>query len=96
MTKSFIAGIAAAVMVAAVPGTASAVATGATSAADTVQQLQSSGYHVILNKTGDKALEMCHVLSVRPGHPVTETVPAGGGDTVQKVVYTPVYVDVDC
>jgi hypothetical protein len=96
MTKSIIPGIVAAIMVAAVPGTASAVATGSANAAETVQQLQSSGYHVILNKAGDEALEMCRVLSVRPGHPVTETVPAGGGDTVQKVVYTPVFVDVDC
>jgi hypothetical protein len=34
------------------------------------------------------------VTSIRTGQAVTETVPAGGGDTMQKVLYTPVYVDV--
>jgi hypothetical protein len=37
---------------------------------------------------------LSHVTAIRPGTPVTETVPAGGGDTEQKVLYTPVYVDV--
>ena len=48
----------------------------------------------ILNKVGSEPLSLSHVTSIRPGTPVTETVPAGGGDTEQKVLYTPVYIDV--
>jgi hypothetical protein len=94
--RILVAAIAAAGALTALPGTASAVVAGAPDAAQTVQQLQADGYHVVLDKTGDDPLDQCRVLSVRPGHAVTETVPAGGGDTMQKVVYTPVYVDVDC
>jgi hypothetical protein len=75
-------------------GMATAATTGPVDAATTIHDLQASGYRVILNKVGAEALSACHVTSIRPGQPVTETVPAGGGDTVQKVVYTPVYVDV--
>jgi CMP-2-keto-3-deoxyoctulosonic acid synthetase len=94
--RIILAAMAAAGVLTALPGTASAVVTGAPDAATAVQQLQADGYHVILNKTGDEPLSQCRVLSVQPGHAVTETVPAGGGDTVAKVVYTPVYVDVGC
>ncbi|MDT4924125.1 MAG: hypothetical protein QOG01_1838 [Pseudonocardiales bacterium] len=76
------------------PGMATAATTGPVDAATTIHDLQASGYRVILNKVGAEPLSACHVTSIRPGQPVTETVPAGGGDTVQKVVYTPVYVDV--
>jgi hypothetical protein len=44
----------------------------------TIHDLQASGYRVILNKVGAEALSACHVTSIRPGQPVTETVPAGG------------------
>jgi NADPH:quinone reductase-like Zn-dependent oxidoreductase len=77
-------------------GTAAAVATSPQNAAATIQELQSKGYRVILNKVGGEPLSQCSVTSIRRGHAVTETVPAGGGDTQQKVVYTPVYVDVGC
>ena len=75
-------------------GLASAAPTGPVNAATTIQDLQANGYRVILNKVGAEPLSACHVTSIRPGQPVTETVPAGGGDTMLKVVYTPVYVDV--
>jgi hypothetical protein len=75
-------------------GAAAAAPTGTVNAATTIQELQASGYRVILNKVGTEPLSSCHVTSIRPGHTVTETVPAGGGDTMQKIVYTPVYVDV--
>ena len=73
---------------------ASAAATSPVDAATAIQGLQANGYRVILNKVGAEPLSACHVTSIRPGQPVTETVPAGGGDTMQAVVYTPVYVDV--
>lgn len=75
-------------------GLASAAPTGPVNAATTIQDLQAKGYRVILNKVGAEPLSACHVTSIRPGQPVTETVSAGGGDTMLKVVYTPVYVDV--
>lgn len=96
MKRILIAALAAVGMVLAATGSASAVTTTAPNAADALQQLQANGYRVILNKTGDTALDQCTVLSARQGHPLTETVPAGGGDTMTKVVYTPVYVDVGC
>lgn len=77
-------------------GAAAAMATSPQTAAATIAQLQSQGYRVILNKVGSEPLSKCAVTSIRPGHAITETVPAGGGDTMQKVVYTPVYVDVGC
>jgi hypothetical protein len=73
---------------------AAAAATDAGNAATTIQNLQANGYRVILNKVGTEPLSLCHVTSLRVGEAVTETVPAGGGDTMQKVLYTPVYVDV--
>ncbi|WP_155948573.1 hypothetical protein [Mycobacterium sp. URHB0044] len=71
-----------------------AAPTGAVNAITTIQELQANGYRVILNKVGTEPLSSCHVTSIRPGPAVTETVPAGGGDTMQRIVYTPVYVDV--
>ncbi|CAN5639526.1 hypothetical protein BH09ACT7_BH09ACT7_25120 [soil metagenome] len=77
-------------------GTAAAAATSPQNAALTIQGLQAKGFRVILNKVGSEPLSLCAVTSIRLGHAVTETVPAGGGDTQQKIVYTPVYVDVGC
>ncbi|MDT5363453.1 MAG: hypothetical protein QOC69_5215 [Mycobacterium sp.] len=91
-TTAVAAGLIAAAMGSA--GLASAAPTGSVNAATTIQDLQANGYRVILNKVGAEPLSVCHVTSIRPGQPVTETVPGGGGDTLQKVVYTPVYVDV--
>jgi hypothetical protein len=76
------------------PGPATAATTAPVNAAAVIQQLQANGYRVILNKVGSAPLSLSHVTAIRPGTPVTETVPAGGGDTEQKVLYTPVYVDV--
>jgi hypothetical protein len=82
-------------------GLAAAAATAPVNAATvdvakTVHDLTANGYRVILDKVGNEPLSLCHVTSIRPGQPVTETVPAGGGDTEQKVLYTPVYVNVGC
>jgi hypothetical protein len=75
-------------------GLASAASTAPVNAATVIQNLQANGDRVILNKVGAEPLSQCHVTSVRRGQPITVTVPAGGGDTAQKVLYTPVYVDV--
>ena len=75
-------------------GIAGAATTAPVNAATAIQQLEANGYRVILNKVGSEPLSLSHVTSIRPGTPVTETVPAGGGDTEQKVLYTPVYIDV--
>lgn len=75
---------------------AAAATTGPVNAATTIQELQANGYRVILNRVGAQPLSRCTVKSIRPGRAITETVPAGGGDTMQKVVYTTVYVDVGC
>ncbi|MBJ7336310.1 hypothetical protein [Mycolicibacterium sp.] len=75
-------------------GLASAAASSPADAATAIHDLQSEGYRVILNKVGSEPLSQCHVISVRRGRPITETVPAGGGDTELRVLYTPVYLDV--
>jgi hypothetical protein len=75
-------------------GVASAAAIDPQNAETVIHDLQSGGRRVILDKVGTAPLSQCHVTSVRLGQPITETVPAGGGDTEQKTVYTPVYVSV--
>ena len=95
MKKMLCTGIAGVSLVAFGPtGLAAAATTAPVNAAAAIQQLQANGYRVILNKMGSAPLSLSHVTSIRPGAPVAETVPAGGGDTEQKVLYTPVYVDV--
>jgi hypothetical protein len=64
------------------------------SAQDTINSLEASGYKVILNKLSDRPLEQASVVSIRPGRAVTQRVTGSGGDSVDKVVYTTVYVDV--
>lgn len=68
----------------------------ATTAADTIATLQANGYRVILNKVGAEPLADCSIASIRPGRPITDIVPAGGGDTKVETLYTTVYVDVRC
>ena len=85
----FVAGLASAPFAVAAPA-------GPSTDADTIKTLQASGYKVILNRVGNAPLANCSVVSVRPGRAITETVPAGGGDTVDKVIYTTVFVDIDC
>jgi len=68
------------------------------SAQDTVNRLESEGFRVILNKVGSGALDQCTATAVRPGQDVTEpgTSRIGSRDPVQDLLYTTVYVDVQC
>ncbi|MDZ7884153.1 MAG: hypothetical protein U5N53_15160 [Mycobacterium sp.] len=88
-----------ALMVAAIAGAATVagmpVAVG--SAQETINQLQDSGFRVIVNKVGTGTLDQCIATAVRPGRDVTERAIAPGSDgTVERVAYTTVYVDVKC
>lgn len=72
------------------------------SASETISQLQSEGYRVILSKVGTKAIDDCTVSAVRQGRSVTgPQVPAGAASITsfnpgQNLQYTTVYVDLDC
>lgn len=69
---------------------------GPDSAQDTVNRLESNGYKVILNKVGTAPLEQCTVSGVRPGREVTEFRQNRRDQTVERVLYTTVYVDASC
>jgi hypothetical protein len=88
-------------------GTAGAVPSGGGSAQDTISQLTSSGYRVILNRVGDAPLDRCTVTSIRPGdqiklpcpdHSCDGTAPRPwlGQKSTGLVVYTTVYVTASC
>lgn len=77
-------------------GPAMAAPSGGGSAQDTVNSLQANGYRVILNKVGSAPLDQCTVRSVRPGRDITQTRTDSGGDPVNVVLYTTVYVDANC
>ncbi|WP_309227930.1 MULTISPECIES: hypothetical protein [unclassified Mycolicibacterium] len=82
--------------------TAAAAPTAESSASETISQLQSEGYRVILSKVGNGALDDCTVSAVRQGRSVTGPQPpaAAAGVTMfnpgQVLQYTTVYVDLDC
>jgi hypothetical protein len=86
------AGLAAVTIGLSAPATAAPSGTG--SAQDTINDLQANGYKVILNKLSDAPLNQATVVGVRPGKPVIQRVTGSGGDLTDKVLYTPVYVDV--
>jgi hypothetical protein len=80
-------------------GPANAAPSGSTTADQTVSQLQSQGYSVILNKVGAAPLSQCSVSSIRPGQTFSRTdsgVPGAGNDIVTTVTDKTVYVDVRC
>lgn len=71
------------------------------SATETINQLQSEGYRVILSKVGNGSLDNCTVNAVRPGRSVTGPQPPINGNFTlmgpgQVLQYTTVYVDLDC
>lgn len=82
-------------MIAAAPNAAAAPA-GPDSVQDTVSRLESNGYKVILNKTGSAPLDQCAVSAVRPGRDVTEFRRNRRDQTVERILYTTVYVDAAC
>jgi hypothetical protein len=64
---------------------------------DTVNALEAEGYRVILSKVGRAPLGQCTVGAVRPGHAVTEQRQDNRTNrTLQRTLYTTVYVDVIC
>ncbi|ADU01972.1 MULTISPECIES: hypothetical protein [Mycolicibacterium] len=75
---------------------AAAAPAGPDSVQDTVNRLESNGYKVILNKVGTAPLEKCTVSGVRPGREVTEFRQNRRDQTVERVLYTTVYVDASC
>ncbi|OLP04361.1 hypothetical protein BVU76_01530 [Mycolicibacterium porcinum] len=76
-------------------GVAAAAPTGQ-SAEQTVKSLQTSGYHVIINRTGAAPLANCTVLGVRPGQTITTNDSRGGSSINTTVISKTAYVDVAC
>jgi hypothetical protein len=77
------------------PAGAQAAPSGIGSAQDTVDELEHSGYKVVLNKLGTAPLDHCSVDSVRPGETVTQLVRAGG-ELVNQIVDQTVYLTAKC
>ncbi|MDT5093015.1 MAG: hypothetical protein QOH60_2378 [Mycobacterium sp.] len=97
--KSAFAVLAASVLAVASLGLAApavAAPSGTGSAQDTINELQANGFKVILNRFGDAPLDQCAVTSIRPGREITEARTGSGGDLIQVVLYTTVYVAVSC
>ncbi|MCW2690660.1 MAG: hypothetical protein JWR37_5550 [Mycobacterium sp.] len=80
-------------------GSANAAPSGPSTVEQTINQLQASGYKVVLNKVGTGSLDQCSVSQVRPGQTYSRTdsgVPGAGHDVVTTVTSKTVYVDVAC
>ncbi|HET6733243.1 hypothetical protein [Mycobacterium sp.] len=77
------------------PAGAQAAPSGIGSAQDTVNELESNGFKVVLNKVGTAPLDLCTVDSVLPGETVTHAVKAGN-EVVSRVVYQTVYLTAKC
>ena len=80
-------------------GTATAAPSGPSSVDQTVSQLRSQGYQVIVNRVGAARLDQCTVNAVRPGQTFSRTdsgVPGADDDIVTTVTNKTVYVDVAC
>lgn len=75
---------------------AAAAPSGGNSVQDTASELESTGHKVILNKVGSAPVDQCVVTAVRPGRDVTELRRNQRNQTVERVLYTTVYVDVSC
>jgi hypothetical protein len=99
MKKYTIAAVAAGAMTAAVlglAGVATAAPTGPSKVDDTVRTLESSGYHVIVNRSGAAPLASCTVTSVRPGQTFSTIDSRGGGSPNETILSKTVLVDVAC
>lgn len=80
-------------------GAATAAPSGVVTAAQTVGQLQSQGFHVIVNKVGTAPLDRCVVNAVRPGQTFARMdsgAPGAMDDIVTTVTAKTIYVDVAC
>ena len=86
-------GLAAAVLGFAAP--ALAAPSGPGSAQDTISQLESKGYNVIVNHVGNTPLDQASVVAVRPGQTYSRTDTGNPGDSLQTTVTDKtIYVDV--
>lgn len=73
-----------------------AAPTGPGTAQDTINTLEANGHKVIVNKVGSASLDQCTVSAVRPGRDVTEFRNTRSDRMVERVLYTTVYVDLQC
>ncbi|MCV7278808.1 hypothetical protein H7J88_04000 [Mycolicibacterium flavescens] len=98
MKKFGIATIAATALTAGLIGLAApvqAAPSGPGNAQQTISELQSQGYHVIVNRIGNAPLEKASVVSVRQGQTYTQTDSLGNdNDIATRVLNKTVYVDV--
>jgi hypothetical protein len=98
MKKFGIATVAASALTAAVVGLAApvqAAPSGPGNAQQTISELQSQGYTVIVNRIGNAPLNQATIVAVRPGQTYRETNSLGVGDNLTtRVVNKTVYVDV--
>ena len=82
-----------------IAGTANAAPSGPSSVDQTISQLRSQGYQVILNKVGTAPPNQCAVSAFRRGQTFSRTdsgVPGAGNDVITTVTNKTVYVDVKC
>jgi hypothetical protein len=86
-------GLAAAILGLAAP--AAAAPTGPGNAQETINELRSDGYNVIVNRVGGTPLEQATVVAVRPGQTYSRTDSGNPGDDLATTVTSKtVYVDV--
>ena len=72
-----------------------AAPTGPGNAQETISDLESDGYNVIVNRVGGTPLEQATVVAVRPGQTYSRTDSGNPGDSLQTTVTNKtVYVDV--
>jgi hypothetical protein len=62
----------------------------------TISNYQNNGYKVILNRIGKAPLNECTITSTTPGMPITTPSTLGNHVEYQKVLYTTVYMTLDC
>ena len=102
MNKFIITAVTASVMSAAgltLTATAVAVPTGPSTVDQTVNQLKSGGYTVIVNKVGAASVNQCTVAAVRPGQTYSRTdsgTPGAQDDVHTTVTGKTVFVDLAC
>ena len=77
-------------------GIATAAPGGPSKVDDTVRTLESSGYHVIVNRSGAAPLSSCTVTSVRPGQTYSTVDSRGSGSPNETILSKTVLVDVAC
>ena len=80
-------------------GTVNAAPSGPSSVDQTVSQLRSQGYQVVMNRVGTTSLGQCTISGVRPGQTFSRTdsgAPGADDDIVTTVTNKTVYVDVAC